>query len=177
MLSKIELNKLLSAEQNRLSGRNVVETFFRQNYEKAKLQTSQRMREQNAKEAAKKITAVLLGKIPYAGSAVKTIFEKAVHNKTLGEILDEAMVYYNISDIYAKEIAGEVNEGTVKLFVKAQIYLELADALMECVELQQKYFVDGVRMQLSLKDGVVRRELQRVLTSNEPIELDDLAAV
>ncbi|MEZ8099059.1 hypothetical protein [Vibrio bivalvicida] len=175
MLSKIALNQILSAEKSRLAGRNIVETFVRKNYEVAKFQVSERMRKENAKKAAKKVAAILLGKIPYVGSAVSTVFEKVVHNKTPGEILDEALTFYNIADIYAKDIRGEVNEGTLEIYVKAQIYLELADALMEYVEMQQASFVSGVRLQFLTKDAVVQRELQRVLTSKGDIELDTFA--
>ncbi|WP_339388092.1 hypothetical protein [Vibrio caribbeanicus] len=172
MLSKIALAQILSAEKSRLAGRNVVETFFRKNYEVAKLQVSERMRKENAKKAAKKFITILLGKVPYAGSAVSTVFKKVVHNKTPGEILDEALTFYNIADIYAKDIRGEVNKETLEIYIKAQIYLELADALMEYVEMQQASFVSGVRLQLLTKDAVVQRELQRVLISKGDIELD-----
>ncbi|CAM2859086.1 hypothetical protein [Vibrio neptunius] len=175
MLSKTALNQILSAEKSRLAGRNIVETFIRKNYEVAKLQVSERMRKENAQKAAKEVATILLGKIPYIGSAVSTVFEKVVHNKTSGEILDEALTFYNIADIYAKDICGEVNEGTLKIYVKAQLYLELADALMEYVEMKQASFVSGVRLQFLAKDAVVQRELRRVLTSKGDIELDTFA--
>ncbi|MCF4176146.1 hypothetical protein [Vibrio sp. McD22-P3] len=172
MLSKTALTQILSAEKSRLAGRNIVETFVRKNYEVAKLQVSERMLKENSREAYKKVVAILLGRMPYVGSAVSTIFEKIVHNKTLGEILDEALTFYYIADIYSKDIRGDTNKGTLEIYVKAQIYLELADALMEYVEIQQASFVSGVRLQFLTKYAVVQRELQRVLTSKGDIELD-----
>lgn len=166
MLSNIELERQLKQE---MQG---VDNFIDKKFDEAKLNLSARMRKENAKKVATAVASYLVGKTPYVGGILSYAVKKITHEQTSGEILDSALALYNIADIYSKEIHSSVTEKTLRKFAKSQLYIELADELMNCIEDNNTAFIQAVKMQHQIKGNAIKPHLKQVLKQPEEMEMD-----
>ncbi|WP_028862645.1 hypothetical protein [Psychromonas aquimarina] len=166
MLSNIEFQRQLD------SAKNKIDNFVDKKFDQVKLELSSRKRKENSKKAAVALAAYLVGKTPYVGSLLSTAVKTICHDKTSGEILDAALAMYNIADIYMKEIHTEVTQKTLVKLAKAELYIELADELMEYINFENQSFVQPVKLLLKVKKPVIQRHLKSVLPQPQEMELD-----
>ncbi|QUM77378.1 hypothetical protein HWV00_14760 [Moritella sp. 24] len=166
MLSNIELDRQLKVEQE------AIDSFVHKAFDTVKLEFSARMRKKNAKKIAVAAAAYVVGKAPYVGSLLSAGIKKLGHDKTSGEILDAALTLYHTADIYSKEINSEVTEKTLRKFVKAHFYIQLADGLMDYINHENEAFIQAVKMQHQVKTPVVMKHLKVVLKQPDSMEMD-----
>ena len=166
MLSNIELDRQIQVEKE------AIDSFIHKTFDRAKLEFSARMRKKNAKKIAVAAAAYVVGKTPYVGSLLSAGIKELGHDKTSGEILDAALTLYNTADIYSKEINSEITEKTLRQFVKAHFYIELADALMDYISHENEAFVQAVKMQQQVKTPVVMKHLKVILKQPDNMEMD-----
>ncbi|MFA0438340.1 hypothetical protein BCU70_03815 [Vibrio sp. 10N.286.49.C2] len=170
MLSEIEFQRQLDVKKKD------IDSIIDKSFDQVKLQFSERKRKELTHKIKVEVAAYIVNKTPYVGGLLSTAVKTLCHNKTHGEILDEALALYNLADIYLKEIHSEVTEQSFLKLAKADLYIQLADELMEIVGGEIQGFVEPVQRLHKLKKPVVKHYLKSILPQPEEMEMDTFSS-